>query len=64
MRSITKKSAGNGPSFCWHCMKQLQFKKGGGFYFSTLVDQLGNKHRVHMDCVRHAIGDGVKELKA
>ena len=53
----------SGPSFCWHCMKQLQLKTGGGFHFTLLQDQIGNVHRVHKNCVRHAIDDGVKEIK-
>jgi hypothetical protein len=47
-------------SFCWHCNKQLMRVKGG-FIYSTLIDQIGNSHRVHKDCVQAAIGGGVKE---
>ncbi len=62
--SRVKSEQGSGaPSFCWHCSKQLQRARGKGlglFYFRIVVDQAGNKHRVHADCVEKAIGDGVK----
>ena len=51
------------PSFCWHCSKQLQRAKGKGlglFYFRTVIDQDGVKHRVHGDCLSMVVGDGVK----
>ncbi len=51
-----------GVPFCWHCSRQLVRIKGG-FIFATLVDQIGNEHRVHKDCVQAAQGDGVREKK-
>lgn len=51
------------PSFCWHCSRQLQRAKGKGlglFYFRTVIDQDGVKHRVHGDCLAMVVGDGVK----
>lgn len=53
--------------FCWHCSKKLQAAKGKGLglvYFRTVIDQDGNPHRVHGDCVADAIGDGVKLAQA
>lgn len=55
-----------GPSFYWHCRKQLQRAPGKGkglFYFRLVIDQIGNEHRVHGDCAKQAAVDGVK-LKA
>lgn len=51
-----------GVSFCWHCNRQLVRIKGG-FRYATVVDPLGYEHRVHIDCVKHAVGDGIKEKK-
>lgn len=51
-----------GVPFCWHCGKQLVRIKGG-FKFALVVDQDQNEHRVHKDCVKQVVGDGVKELK-
>lgn len=51
------------PSFCWHCSKQLQRARGKGlglFYFRSVIDNDGVRHRVHNDCVEMVIGDGVK----
>lgn len=61
-RTVMEQGAG-GPSFCWHCGRQLQRAPGRGlglFYYRTLVDRDGNTHRVHGDCVAAAVGDGVK----
>lgn len=53
----------NGPSFCWHCFKQLQLKTGGGFHFDLVVDRDGNRHRVHKDCTEKCVGeDGIKKV--
>lgn len=49
-----------GVSQCWHCSRQLVRIKGG-FKYAELIDVLGNVMRVHKDCVKQAIGDGVKE---
>jgi hypothetical protein len=62
----TKKGAG-GPSFCWHCNKQLRRSPGRGmrlFYFAEVVDRDAAIHRVHGACQRLAVegGDGVKAL--
>ena len=57
---------GPGVSFCWHCNRQLQRAPGKGkglFYFSLVVDQANNQHRVHQQCVRQVVGDGVKEFR-
>lgn len=54
------------PSFCWHCMRQLQRAKGKGlglFYFELVVDRSDNEHRVHQQCLREVVGDGIKEVK-
>lgn len=64
----TRMEQGSGhPQFCWHCSKQLQRAKGKGLglvYFRKVVDQDGNEHRVHGDCLAQAIGDGVKAKAA
>lgn len=51
-----------GIPFCWHCSKQLVRVKGG-FIYAEVLDQDGNLHRVHKDCVSRVIGDGIKEYK-
>jgi hypothetical protein len=58
-----KKFKTGGISICFHCQKQLVRIKGG-FIFALIADPLGNQIRVHKDCVRHAIGEGYKEVKA
>ena len=50
-------------AFCWHCQRQLLPKKGGGYYYATVVDPVGNKHRVHKDCLTRTIEDGNTEEK-
>lgn len=52
-----------GATLCWHCLKHLVWAKGGTVKFSLVVDAGGTQHRVHMDCVRRVIGDGVREVK-
>lgn len=47
---------------CWHCSKQLVRVKGG-FIFALVEDPVGNRMRVHKDCVRSVVGDGIKEVK-
>lgn len=54
----------NGCPLCWHCLNRLVFQKGGGFKFALVRDQLGTEHRVHLDCLARAVGDGVKEVAA
>lgn len=48
-----------GVSHCWHCNRQL-VRQRGGFNFALLVQQDGRDVRVHHQCVREAVGDGVK----
>lgn len=48
-----------GISICYHCHKQLVRIKGG-FKFSLIIDPDGRELRVHMDCQKHALGDGYK----
>lgn len=50
-----------GVSQCWHCSRQLVRIKGG-FKYALVRDPLGNQMRVHKDCVKLAIGDGIKEV--
>lgn len=49
--------------WCWHCNRQLMYKtgKGAGQYFAQVIDQIGNIHKVHINCVKAAAVDGVKE---
>lgn len=51
-----------GVSTCFHCHRQLVRIKGG-FIWSLIFDPDGNKLRVHKQCVKHAIGDGYREVK-
>lgn len=52
------------PSFCWVCMRQLMRAPGKGlslFYFHTVLDQDGRKHRTHGGaCLDQALADGAK----
>jgi hypothetical protein len=50
-----------GVPFCWHCNRQLMRKKGG-FYFALVSDPDGHEHRVHKDCLRLVLGDGIREV--
>lgn len=53
-----------GVPFCWHCSKDLMWKRGGGErVFALVTDQDGNEHRVHKDCLPDVLGDGVKVVK-
>lgn len=61
---LTAKAIANGNPRCWHCLNRLVFKKGGGFNFALVRDRDGTKHRVHHDCVRRVVGDGVKAVPA
>jgi hypothetical protein len=50
-----------GPTFCWHCNRQLHRAPGRGlglFYFQLVRDRVGVDHRVHDACVKHATVDG------
>lgn len=50
-----------GASFCHYCNAQLQFKAGGGFYFTRLLTPVdGYPVRVHVDCSPPALADGYK----
>lgn len=53
----------SGPTFCWHCFKDLMPKPGGGAYFTLVVDKDHVEHRVHKACVRDASADGHAKLK-
>jgi hypothetical protein len=57
---MSRRFKDGGVPFCWHCGRQLVRIKGG-FIHATLIDRIGNEMRVHKDCVKAAIGDGVKE---
>jgi len=57
---MTPKAIANGNPRCWHCLRRLMYKKGGGFKFALVVDPIGAEHRVHLHCVSEVIGDGVK----
>jgi len=46
-----------GVSQCWHCSRQLVRIKGG-FRYAEVQDPIGNRMRVHKDCVRLAVADG------
>lgn len=68
MKMAKKMEQGSGaPSFCWECGRQLQRAPGKGlglFYFNTVTDELGNKHRVHGDCFKAIkTGRDVSEIK-
>lgn len=51
-----------GPSFCWHCNRQLQLVskdkvpegRGPWYYFETFLGEGGNEHRVHGSCLELA----------
>lgn len=55
----------DGPSFCWHCNRQLMYVRGGAFAFAKLRDRGGAEHRVHGDCVHPATTDDhtLKEIR-
>jgi hypothetical protein len=61
--SLTPKALANGNPRCWHCLNRLVYKRGGGFSFALVRDPGGTEHRVHHDCVRRVVGDGVKEVE-
>lgn len=63
-KGLSEKALKNGNPRCWHCLNRLMFKKGGGFIFVEVIDPIGNVHRVHKDCLKHVVGDGIKEVKA
>lgn len=55
------------PTFCWHCMRQLQRAPGrrqGLFFFEIVRDQDGVDHRVHAACVQEAATDGVRHIRS
>jgi hypothetical protein len=56
-----RKFKDGGPSFCFHCNRQLVRIKGG-FIFEELADPLGNRVRVHKDCLQLAVGDGYRHV--
>lgn len=57
---MTPKAIANGNPRCWHCLRRLTYKKGGGFKFALVMDPIGAEHRVHLHCVDDVLGDGVK----
>jgi len=57
----------DGPSFCWHCTRQLHRAPGKGkglFFFGLVIAPDGIQRRVHFTCVKHAIADGAKAIAA
>ena len=58
-----RKFKDGGPSFCWHCNKQLMLMRGGVFSYALVVDKAGVDHRVHKACVRGVTEDGDVKLK-
>ena len=56
----------DGPSFCWHCNKQLHRAPGKGkglFFFGLVAGSDGIKRRVHDSCVKRAIQEGAKAVE-
>lgn len=53
----------SGPTFCWHCNKDLMPKPGGGVFFTLVVDRAQAEHRVHKACVRDVTAEGWTKLK-
>lgn len=53
----------DGPSFCWHCMRDL-VRNHTGVIFAAVRDPLGNVHRVHKQdqCLQDSIADGNVEV--
>lgn len=49
-----------GPTFCWHCNRQLQRVEGEKykFYYVTVEDPIGHTHRIHMDCLEESVAAG------
>lgn len=62
MPKLTKEQ--RGATICWHCLKHLMWAKGGSVKFRLVADRVGVEHRVHGDCVRFAVADGSREVKA
>ena len=59
MNECFKGTAQSGPSFCWHCNRQLRRAPGKGmFYFVNVVDPDGNYHRVHGRCADESALNG------
>lgn len=52
--SLRRGTDKDGPTFCWHCNKQLQ-RVGGvtGHYFFLLIEEkkAGTRHRIHGGCL-------------
>jgi len=59
---VSPKKLANGNPLCWHCLKRLVYKRGGGFTYREVVDGGGTVHRVHHDCERRVLGDGVRPI--
>lgn len=47
----------DGPSFCWHCNRQLLRMGTRTFAFALVRDQAGIDHRVHGACVHLVTAD-------
>lgn len=62
MDKNSKQFKTSGVSQCWHCSRQLVRIKGG-FKYSEIEGPLGNRMRVHKDCLQEAVGDGIREVK-
>lgn len=62
MTRLTEKAKKNGNPRCWHCLNRFVYKKGGGFIFEEVVDPIGHVHRVHLDCLKKVLGDGVRKV--
>ena len=55
-----------GPTFCWHCNRQLLRAPGKGlglFYFGLVAGPDGVQRRVHDQCVKRAGADGSKAVR-
>lgn len=60
---LTPAATRNGNPRCWHCLKRLVYRRGGGFHFALVRDPIGAEHRVHKDCLPRVVGDGIKEVQ-
>lgn len=52
-----------GVSTCFHCGRQLVRIKGG-FISALIADPMGNKIKVHKQCVDQALGHGYTAVKS
>lgn len=49
-----------GATLCWHCGRHLTWAKGGTVKYATVVNPIGQEQRVHLDCAKKVVGDGVR----